>query len=82
MAAVMPLKGSGSFIAKRVVALMRKTRCEQGGVTIKSGQEAAMKSIIAEVGRVRAAACGGRMMVESSPVGQSQSHGVVERAIC
>ena len=40
-----------------------------------------MKAIITEVGRVRAAAGGGKMIVESSPVGQSQSNGVAERAI-
>ncbi len=55
--------------------------CEQGDVAIKSDQEAAMKSIIAEVGRARAVAGGGRMMGESCPVGQSQGNGVVDRAI-
>ena len=81
LATALPSKSSGTFVAKRVVAFMREIGCEQGDVTIKSDQEPAMKAIISEIGRVRAAAGGGRMMVESSPVGQSQSNGVVERAI-
>ena len=81
MASVIPMKGKGVFIAKRIVAFMREIVCEQGDVTIKSDQEPAMRAIITEVGRVRAAAGGGRMVVESSPVGQSQSNGIVERGI-
>ena len=81
MAAAIPSKTTGTFIAKRVVAFMREVGCEQGDVLVKTDQENAMKSIVTEVGRVRAAAGGGRMVVESSPVGQSQSNGVVERAI-
>ncbi len=33
------------------------------------------------VGRVRSAAGGGRVTVETSPVGQIQSNGIAERAI-
>ena len=40
-----------------------------------------MKAIVTEVGCVRAGAGGGKMAVKSSPFGQSQSNGVVERAI-
>ena len=81
MASVIPMKGKGVFIAKRVVVFMREIGCEQGDVTIRSDQEPAMKAIITEIGRVRAAAGGGRMVVESSPVGQSQSNGIAERGI-
>jgi hypothetical protein len=81
MASVVPYKSTGTFIAKRIVAFMREVGCEQGDVTIKTDQEPAMKAIVTEVGRVRAAAGGGRMVVESSPVKQSASNGVVERAI-
>ena len=79
MASVVPYKSTGT--AKRVVAFMREVGCEQGDVTMKTDQEPAMKAIVTEVGRVRAAAGGGRMVVESSPVKQSASNGVVERAI-
>ncbi len=81
MAAVMPSKSSGNAIAKRAVAVMRGIECEQGDITVKWDQEPAMKAIITEVGRIRAAAGGGEMIVESSPIGQSQSDGVAERAI-
>ncbi len=52
-----------------------------GHVTVKSDQEEAMKSIVTAVGRARAAAGGDRMAVEMSPVGQSQSNAIAERAI-
>ena len=81
MASAVPSKSTGAFIAKRIIAFVREIGCEQGDITIKSDQEPVMKAIITEVGRVRAAAGGGRMVVESSPVGQSQSNGIVERAI-
>ena len=38
-------------------------------------------SVVTEVGRVRAAAGGGRYIVETIPVGSSASNGIVERAI-
>ena len=81
LASAMPSKSTGNFIAKRILAFMREVGCEHGVVTIKSDQEPAMKAIVSEVGRLRAAAGGGRMTVEMSPVGQSQSNGIAERAI-
>ena len=81
MASAMPSKSTGTFIARRIVAFMREVGCEQGDITVKTDQEEAMKSIVTAVGRVRAAAGGGRMTVEMSPVGQSQSNGIAERAI-
>ncbi len=65
---------------KRVVAFMWEIWREQGGITIKSDQVPEMNVIITDVGRVKAAAGGGKKVVESSPVGQSQSDGVVEGA--
>jgi hypothetical protein len=79
MASAMPSKSTGNFIARRVVAFMKEVGCEHGDITVKSDQEPAMKAIINEIGRVRAAAGGGKMVVESSPVGQSQSNGIAER---
>ena len=40
-----------------------------------------MMSVVNEVARLRAAAGGGKFIVEASPVGSSTSNGVVERAI-
>ena len=81
MSSVVPAKSSGRFISRRVLEFLRETGHEQGDIVLKSDQEAAMKVIINEVGRVRAAAGGGRCIVEHSPVGSSASNGSVERAI-
>ncbi len=81
IASVIPTRSTDSFITKRVVAFMGEIGCEQGDITIKSDREPAMKAIITEDGRVRAAADGGKMVDESSEVGQSQSDGVVEMGI-
>ena len=84
MASAVPSKSTGSFIAKRGVAFMKEVGCEFGTVILKSDQEPAMKAIIQEMCRHRAAGGGTQMtrsVVESSPVGSSASNGVVERAI-
>ena len=65
MASVTPSKSTGNFIARRIVVFMREVGCEQGDVTAKSDQEPAMAAIIADIGRVRAAVGGGRMVVWS-----------------
>ena len=81
LASAVPSKSTGTFIAKRIVAFMREIGCEQGDVIVKSDQEPAVQAIITAVGKTRAAAGGGRMVVEASPVGQSASNGIAERAI-
>ncbi len=79
MATVLPSKSSGTFVARMVFAFAREVGHKQGDVTVKSDQEEAMKAIITDVGRVGAAASGGRMVVMCGPVAQSQSNGAVER---
>ena len=81
LATVVPLKSTGAFVAKRVVAFLREIGCEQCDLVAKSDQEPAIVAIVTEVGRMRAANGAGRYIVESSPVGSSASNGVVERAI-
>ena len=81
MSSAVPSKSTGCFIAKRVLAFLKEIGCESGGLTVKSDQEAAVKAIVEEIGRLRAAGGGGRYVVENSPVGASQSNGVVERHI-
>ena len=81
LASAMPGKNTGKFIAKRIAAFMREVGCEHGPITVKSDQEPAMKAIVNEVGRLRAVAGGARLVVEMSPVGQSQSNSIAERAI-
>ena len=81
VSSVAPSKTCGEFIAKRVVAFMKEIGADQGDITIKSDQEPALIALVREIGSHRAAGGGGRMVVESSPVGDSQGNGVVERVI-
>ena len=79
LASAMPSKTTGKFIAKRVLAFTREVGVDHGELVIKTDQEPAMKAIVNEVCRLRAAAGGGRTVPEMSPVGQSQSNGIAER---
>ena len=81
MASVTPSKSSGEFLAKRVVALLREIGREHCEKTIKSVQEPAIVALVTDIGRLRAASGGRRMVVEHSPVYSSQSNGSVERAL-
>jgi hypothetical protein len=81
LSSAVPSKSTGTFIAQRVAAFLREIGCSHCDIIAKSDQEPAITSIVAEVGRVRAADGGGRYIVETSPVGSSGSNGVVERAI-
>ena len=81
LAAAVPRKSTGTYIARRLVAFMREIGCELGDMIVKSDQEPAIMAIVTEVGRVRAASGSGRYVVENSPVGSSSSNGVIERAV-
>ena len=48
---------------------------------MKSDQEPALRSIVEDVGRLKVSDGSGRYVVEYSPVGASQSNGMIERAI-
>jgi hypothetical protein len=81
MATVVPSKSTGEFVAKRVMAFLKEIGCEMGDVIVRSDQEPAILSIIQEVGRLRAIAGGWRYICENSPVGSSQSNGMIERYV-
>lgn len=81
LSAPVPSKSTGTFVAKRVIAFLSEIGCLHGDVVVRSDQEPAMVAVVNEVGRLRAAAGGGRWIVEHSPVGSSASNGVAERAI-
>jgi hypothetical protein len=81
MAAAVPSKSTGTYIARRVAAFIEEVGCGQLDITVKSDQEAAIVSIVEEVGRVRSATSQGRYVIEHSPVGSSSSNGIVERGI-
>ena len=81
MSTAVPSKSTGTFAARRVVAFLKEIGLVQCDLIVKSDQEPAIVAVVNEVGRVRAAAGGGKYIVEASPVGSSGSNGVVERAI-
>ena len=81
MAAAVPTKTTGSYITKRVVGFLREIGCLYSDLIVKTDQEPAVKSIVEGVGKAKAADGSGKYIVENSPVGASQSNGVVERGI-
>ena len=48
---------------------------------MKSDQEQALRSIVEDVGRLKESDGSGLYVVEYSPVGASQSNGMIEKAI-
>ena len=81
LAAAIPVKSTGTHVARRIAAFMKEIGVGLGGVLVKTDQEPAIKAIMEEAGRVRAADGGGKYLMEQSPVGSSASNGIVERAI-
>jgi hypothetical protein len=81
MAAAVPTKTTGAYISNRVAGFLREVGCMHGDMVMKTDQEPALRTIVEDVGRVKAADGSGRFVVENSPVGASQSNGMVERAI-
>ena len=59
LAAAIPSKTTGAYIAKRVMAFLTEIGCAFGDLVVKSDQEPAIISIVEEVGRLRAAMCTG-----------------------
>ena len=81
MATVVPKKSNGTWMAKRLLAWMRELGCEQSDVIVKCDNEPAIVAVVNELGRLRAAKGGRRMVVENSPVHSSKSNGVIERGV-
>ena len=77
---VAPSKGERQFLARRVQAFLKEIGADTGDITLKSDQEPAMKAVLSEVSRHRAAAGGVRSVIEHSAVEDSKGNGVVERA--
>ena len=76
-----PTKSSGSWIASRVLAFFRECGCEAGDIVVKTDQEPAMVSLTTEMTRLRSGKHVGRMIMENSVKGDSQSNGMIERAV-
>ena len=97
MASVVPSKSTGDFIVRRGASFIKEIGCSKGVIVTKSDQEPAMKAIVDGIVKQRAAdgletnvgkledqpeeTLQTRAVPENSPVGSSQSDGVVERAI-
>ena len=79
LSAAVPRKTVGTFVAKRVLAFMEEVGCLHGDVVVKSDLEPAILAVLSDIGRLRAAAGGGKWISENSPVGASASNGVAER---
>ena len=81
LSAAVPSKSTGAYIARRIMGWMKEIGIETGDMIMKSDQEAAITSIVREVGKMRAANGGGKHIIEESLVGSSKSNGFVEGAI-
>ena len=81
MSAAVPRKTTGTYVAKRVAGFLREVGCLHGDMVVKSDQEPALRSVVEDVGRLKAVDGSGRYVAENSPVGASQSNGVIERAV-
>ena len=69
MAAAVPSKSTGVSIASKVIAFLKEVGCEYNDIIVKSVLEPAIISIVNEVARLRAAAGGGKFVVEGSSLG-------------
>ena len=81
LSTVVPSKSNGELMAKRVVAFMREIGIDKGDITAKTDQEPATLADLSEIARHRAAAGGGRLVPEHSPVEDSKGNGVTQRAV-
>ena len=77
MASVVPKKTTGAYVAKRIMAFFQEVGCEFGDIIVKSDQEEAIKVVVTDVGRLRAAGGGGKYVMEHSPMKASASNGVI-----
>jgi hypothetical protein len=76
---MVPSKGRSAYVAERVVSFLDEI-CLNGDAIVKSDQESSIKAIVEQIGRLRSTRGSGKWIVEHSPVGASQSNGIVERA--
>ena len=77
LASVVPVKGaSNDFAARRICAFLRELGLEHADLVLRSDQEPAIVDLLNDVSRKRAPA---KSFLEQSPVGESQSNGMIER---
>jgi hypothetical protein len=79
MTTVVPRKGTkGEFAAKRSAAFCSEIGYTGASLIMKSDQEPAITALVGDIAIRRQPA---KTVIEHSPVGSSQSNGIVERAI-
>ena len=81
MSTLMPSTTTGEFAANRIMAYLRECGCEIAKIAVKSDQEPAVLSMLADVNNVRAEKGAAETIPEHSPTYASQSNGIVERGI-
>lgn len=79
MSDVAPSKGESEFLARRAQAFLQEIGPDKGAMTLRSDQEPAMKTLLNEVSRHRAAKGGGRTVIEHRAVGDGQGNSVSSR---
>jgi len=79
LATVVPRKGTkGEFAARRSAAFCAEIGYTGASLIVKSDQEPAITALVNDIAMRRTPA---KTIIEQSPVGSSQSNGIVERAI-
>ena len=79
LATVVPRKGTkGEFAARRSAAFCSEVGYSGASMIMRSDQEPAIVALVGDIALRRAPA---KTIIEQSPVGSSQSNGIVERAI-
>ena len=81
LSALMPSKSTGEFASRRIMAFLRECGCELSKIIIKTDQEPAILSMIADVIKIRAERGGAETIPENSPTYSHQSNGVIERGV-
>ena len=77
LASVVPVQGaSNDFAARRICAFLRELGLEHADLVLRSDQGPAIVDLLNEVSRNRAPA---KSFLEESPVGESQSNGMIEK---
>ena len=69
------------MLAQRTLAFSKEIGCLHPDVIVKFDQEAASKSLVEEIWKMRAMKGCGKWMVKNSQVGASASIGVVKKTI-
>ena len=71
LATAVPKKTTGAYLQNRIKGFFNEIGVLHGDMIIKTDQEPAIKAIVEDLGKVKAADGSGKYIVENSPVGSS-----------